>query len=207
MDDNYVSFGRSSRFSTVQTNDDHFRRQVYIGIIDRISQELDTRFDEVNMELLSYMTALNPSNYFASFDAHKVRRFYPNDFSSSDLLRLEMQLDNYIDDMRRQDSFQGINNLVNLSMKLVETNRHNIYDLVYLLLKLVLILPVATTSVKRAFSMMNFINNRLRNRMNDGLLNDCLIIFIERDILLNMEEEDIISSFMPIRQRRSEMKK
>jgi hypothetical protein len=92
-------------------------------------------------------------------------------------------------------------------MKLVETNRHNIYDLVYLLLKLVLILPVATTSVKRAFSMMNFINNRLRNRMNDGLLNDCLVTFIERDILLNMEEEDIISSFIPIRQRRPEMKK
>jgi hypothetical protein len=40
------------------------------------------------MELLSCMTALNPSNSFASFDAHKVRslgEFYPNDFSSSDL--------------------------------------------------------------------------------------------------------------------------
>jgi hypothetical protein len=51
---------------------------------------------------------LNPSNSFALFDAHKVRRlaeFYPNNFLSSDLLRLEMQLDNYIDDMRREDSF------------------------------------------------------------------------------------------------------
>jgi hypothetical protein len=104
MDGNYVPFGRSSRFCAVQINDDRFRRQVYIGIIDRIIQELDTRFDEVNMELLSCMTALNPSNYFASFDANKVRRlteFYPNDFLNSDLLRLEMQLDNYIDDMRR----------------------------------------------------------------------------------------------------------
>jgi hypothetical protein len=104
MDGNYVPFGRSSRFCAVQTNDYHFRRQVYIGIIDRIIQELDTRFDEVNMELLSCMTVLNSSNYFASFDANKVRRlteFYPNDFSNSDLLRLEMQLDNYIDDMRR----------------------------------------------------------------------------------------------------------
>jgi hypothetical protein len=39
-----------------------------------------------------------PSNSFASFDAHKVREFYLNDFSSSDLLILEIQLDNYIDD-------------------------------------------------------------------------------------------------------------
>jgi hypothetical protein len=81
------------------------------------------------MELLSCMTALNPSNSFALFDVHKVHRlaeFYPNDFSSSDLLRLEMQLDNYIDDMRREDIFQGINNLVDLSVKLVQTNRHNV---------------------------------------------------------------------------------
>jgi hypothetical protein len=122
MDGNYVSFGRSSQFCAVQTNDDYFRRQVYIGIIDRIIQELDTRFDDVNMELLSCMTILNPSNSFASFDANKVRRLtelYPNVFSNSDVLRLEMQLDNYIDDMRRDVIFQGINNLVDLSMKLV----------------------------------------------------------------------------------------
>jgi hypothetical protein len=59
-----VPFGRSSRFCAIQTNDDHFRRQVYIGIIDRIIQELDTRFDEVNMELLSCIIALNPLNSF-----------------------------------------------------------------------------------------------------------------------------------------------
>jgi hypothetical protein len=210
MDGNYVPFGRSSRFCAVQINDDRFRRQVYIGIIDRIIQELDTRFDEVNMELLSCMTVLNPSNSFASFDANKVRRlaeFYPNDFSNSDVLRVEMQLDNYIDDMRRDVIFQGINNLVDLSMKLVQTNRHYVYDLVYLLLKFVLILPVAMTSVERAFSSMNFVKNGLRNRMNDGRLDDCLVTFIERYVFLNMKEEDIINSFMVIRRRSPEQKK
>jgi hypothetical protein len=41
-----------------------------------------------------FMASLNPSNSFASFDSHKVCKLaelYPNDFSSSDLLRLEMQ--------------------------------------------------------------------------------------------------------------------
>jgi hypothetical protein len=73
MNDNYVPFGRSTRFILVQTNDDHFRREVYIDIIDRIIQELDTRFYEVNMELLSCMASLNPSNSIASFDAHNAR--------------------------------------------------------------------------------------------------------------------------------------
>jgi len=83
MEGNYVPFGRSRRFVQNQTNDDHFRREVYIGVIDKISQELDSRFDEVNMELLSCMSALNPSNSFASFYAQKVRRlaeFYPKTF-------------------------------------------------------------------------------------------------------------------------------
>jgi hypothetical protein len=98
-----------------------------------------------------------------------------------------MQLDNYIDDMRKVDSFQSINNLVDLSVKFVETNRHNVYNLVYLLLKLVLILPVTTTSVERAFSMMDFVKNRLRNMMNDGLLDGCLVTFIEWDVFLNVK--------------------
>jgi hypothetical protein len=49
-------------------------------VIDKINQELDNQFDEINMELLSCMAALNPSNSFASFRAQKVCRlaeFYP----------------------------------------------------------------------------------------------------------------------------------
>ena len=72
MDGNYKPYGRSSRFVHNQTNDEHFRREVYIGVIDQISLELESRFNEVNMELLSCMSALDPSNSFASFDAHKV---------------------------------------------------------------------------------------------------------------------------------------
>ena len=107
------------------------------------------------MELLSCMSALNPANSFAAFDAHKVRKlaeFYPEDFSSADLIHLELQLDNYIDDMRKDENFHGLGNLVDLLVKLVQTGRHIVHHLVYLLLKLVLILPVATTNVERAFS-------------------------------------------------------
>jgi hypothetical protein len=150
------------------------------------------------MKLLSCMTALNSSNSFASFDANKVHmfaEFYRNDFSASDLIRLKIQLHNYIDDMRRDDCFQDINSIVGLSVKLVQINMHNIYDLVYLLLKLVLILPVATTGVERAFSAMNFVKNNLRNRMSDSLLDDYLLTFIERNIFMNVKEDDIIDTF------------
>jgi hypothetical protein len=124
MDGAYVPYGKSARYARArnQTNDDHFRREVYIGVIDQISQELDNRFDEINMEMLSCMSSFSPSHSFASFDAQKVRRlaeFYPNDFSNNNLLQLELQLDNYIDDVQRDERFQGLENIVDLSVKLV----------------------------------------------------------------------------------------
>ena len=84
----------------------------------------------------------------------------------------------------------------------METNRHKVYDLVYLLLKMVLLLPVATASVERAFSSMDFVKTKRRNKMSDSLLDDCLVTFIERDILEDVEEDDVINTFMAIRKRR-----
>ncbi|XP_066396302.1 uncharacterized protein [Miscanthus floridulus] len=207
MDDAYVPYGKSARYARArnQTNDDHFRREVYIGVIDQISQELDNRFDEINMELLSCMAAFSPSNSFAFFDARKIHRlakFYPKDFSNNDLLKLELQLDNYIDDMRQDASFQGLDNIVDLSVKLVETKRHKVYDMVYLLLKLILLLPVATTSVERVFSALVIVKTKTRNMIGDTVLDDCLVIFIERDIFLQVDEDDIIETFMSLRKQR-----
>jgi hypothetical protein len=76
MEDNYIPYGRSTRFVQNQTNHDHFRREVYIGVIDRISQELESRFNEVNMELLSYMcNALNLGVEFFILLLTKFRRY------------------------------------------------------------------------------------------------------------------------------------
>ena len=80
----------------------------------------------------------------------------------------------------------------------METNIHKVYDLVYLLLKLVLLLSVATTSVERAFSTINLVETKSRNKMI-SLLDDCLVSFIERDIFYEVDEDDIIKTFIAIR--------
>ncbi|XP_066320687.1 uncharacterized protein [Miscanthus floridulus] len=152
-----------------------------------------------------YGKSARPSNSFASFDAQKVRRlaeFYPKDFSNNDLLKLELQLDNYIDDMRQDASFQGLDNIVDLSVKLIETKRHKVYDMVYLLFKLILLLPVATASVERAFSALVIVKTKSRNKIGDTVLDDCLVIFIERDIFFQVNEDDIMETFMSLRKRR-----
>ena len=86
-------------------------------------------------------------------------------------------------------------NLCELSVKLVETVKDDQYHVVYKLLKLVLILPVATASVERVFSTMNFVKNKQRNKMGDQYLNNCLVTFIEREFFSQVKDQDIINLF------------
>jgi hypothetical protein len=78
----------------------------------------------------------------------------------------------YICEMRTNKRFEKIKNLGDLSVTLVKTERSTMYPYVYKLLKLVLVLPVATASVEKVFSAMNYVKNKLINRMEDQLLND-----------------------------------
>lgn len=78
---------------------------------------------------------------------------------------------------------------------LVETNKHEQYHIVYKLLKLVLILPVATASVERVFSSMSYVKNKLRNKMDDEYLNNCLVTFVEREFFDQVKDEDVINLF------------
>ncbi|WVZ94354.1 hypothetical protein U9M48_040254 [Paspalum notatum var. saurae] len=111
-------------------------------------------------------------------------------------------MENYIDDVRGDDRFDGLNTLGELSIKLVQTQKHDLHDMVFLLLKLVLILLVATASVERVFSAMRLVKNHLRNHMGDQLLNDCLVTFTEREIFSNVSEDDIVDLFMAMKKRK-----
>jgi hypothetical protein len=51
---------------------------------------------------------------------------------------------------------------------MVQLERHIVFPLVYRLIELALILPMATATVGRAFSVMKFIKTELRNKMTDG---------------------------------------
>ena len=123
------------------------------------------------------------------------------DFSEEELIQLPYQLTLWIADMRRDERFKNLKNIVQLSILLVETNKNMTCNLVYKLLKLVLTLPVATASVERIFSSMTFVKNKLRNKMGNQLLNDCLVAFIEKEFFLQVKDDVVISRFQAMDDR------
>ncbi|GMP69217.1 hypothetical protein CsSME_00028558 [Camellia sinensis var. sinensis] len=103
--------------------------------------------------------------------------------------------------MLSSSEFSMLNGIADLAKKIIETRRDKVYPLVYLLLTLALILPVATATVERVFSAMNIVKNRLRNRMGDELMNDSLVVYIERDIFDGIDNNTIMERFQKMKTR------
>ncbi|XP_022856951.1 zinc finger MYM-type protein 1-like [Olea europaea var. sylvestris] len=156
MDDMFVCLairGCPQRNSPEITNLHHYRVDLFYSVIEFIL-ELNDCFSEVNTELLLCVACLCPQDSFSSFDKKSLIRLaelYPLDFSTEDGIVLSDQLETYILDMRSNKEFEGLNGLGDLAEKLVLTKKDKVYPLVYRLLTLALILPVATATVERVF--------------------------------------------------------
>ena len=69
--------------------------------------------------------------------------------------------------------------------------------MVYRLLKLVLVLPVATATVERCFSAMKIVKTYLRNRIGDSYMSNSLICYIKK-----VTNEAVVRRFMKMQGRR-----
>ncbi|XP_042425729.1 zinc finger MYM-type protein 1-like [Zingiber officinale] len=124
------------------------------NVIDIILQEMDSRFSETTTDLLIYMSCLDPRNSFSRFDVQKLVRlahFYEDDFSWNERMLVEQELETYIDDVISDERFEGISDLGALAKKMIETMKNRVFPLVYRMIELALLLPVATATVKECF--------------------------------------------------------
>ncbi|XP_075091492.1 uncharacterized protein LOC142171702 [Nicotiana tabacum] len=154
MDEKY-GLGKSKRKTSTVIYSHHLHIKVFCAAIDLQLLELNNRFGEVNIDLLLGMASLSPDDFFTNYDKNKIMKlatYYPNEFTDSNLEDLICDLDNYIDYVREMDNaFSNLKGLCDLSKTLVKINIHKTWRLVYLVVKLSLILHVATATSKEIF--------------------------------------------------------
>ncbi|KAM0048390.1 hypothetical protein Hdeb2414_s0008g00273941 [Helianthus debilis subsp. tardiflorus] len=129
------------------TNQHYYNFECFNIVVDMEIQEFGDRFNEINTELLQNMSAFIPYDSFFKFDASKLMRlceFYPYDFNNGEKIVLSHQLGLYIDSVRKDKRFANLKGIADLARVMVETRNHINFHLVYRLLKLILVLPVAT---------------------------------------------------------------
>ncbi|KAK4256472.1 hypothetical protein QN277_009328 [Acacia crassicarpa] len=206
MDDVYCPKERSRRRLESFTFFHYFKVELFNTVIDTQIQELNDRFDNVNTKLLECLSCLDPRDSFANFNKEKLiefARFYPLEFDKlADIPFLSSSLGNFIVDVRADSNFGNLQTISNLALKMVEKRKDIVYPLVYLLIKLALVLPVATVSVEQVFFAMTFVKDKLRNRISDDWFNSCVVTYVERDIFATIDDEEIMQYFQGMKNRR-----
>ncbi|CAD6210141.1 unnamed protein product [Miscanthus lutarioriparius] len=173
--------------------------ELVLEVLENISD------DERSTQLLRCVACLDPTNEFANFEIEKLvelAKIYYADFSDYECEKLRTELENFMDEVKHDEEFCSCIDLGGLAEKMVKTDRHTYFPLVYRLIELVLILPVATATVERAFSAMNIIKTDRRNKMNDDWMNNSMICYIERDLFASIEDDKILKRFQGLRNRK-----
>ena len=204
MDDSIPRWGRSRLDGNLITHEHHYRVDIFLAAIDAIITEMDHRFNEVSSELLVCFSCLDPRDSFSKFDVEKIARLteiYKEDFSDLDRSNIRDQLKTFILHMRRVEQFKDCHDFGSLAIQMVKSERDIAFPIVYRLIKLGLLLPVATATVERAFSAMNIIKTDLRNKMSDEWLNDLILCYIEKEIFRGLDESEVRKTFQASKNR------
>jgi hypothetical protein len=194
--------GRSRHEGFTVTNLHHYRAEIFYVVVDKICVEMNHRFGEATTELLVCFSYLDPKNSFSKFDINKLAglaKFYDADFSDGDRAVIRSQLETYILYVRMHPAFSSCTDVGSLAAKIIETEKHMVFPLVYKLIELALLLPVSTASVERAFSAMKIIKSKLRDRISDEWFNDLMVCYTERELFKARDTTTIMRWFQGIK--------
>lgn len=188
MDVSYVQ-GKKPRWlatTSMVSNMNNCKHDILFIVLDLQLHELNVRFGEENTKLLQCVSCLSPLSLLVAFD---VKKMIENSWTLSkwfiDVSEVVVrhQLQNYVRNVWCAPTIENLKGLSNLCAKLVETNKCNTFYMVYKILKLALVLLIATTRVEHVFSTMKFVKGQLCNKMSDQCLNDYLVTFIKEVFL------------------------
>jgi hypothetical protein len=198
MEDEYID-PKKKRHRSGITNKHYYQVDCFNDVIDWLLQELDNRFNETTSQLLICSASFSPRDSFHDFNLENLMsltKLYPHDFDSGELRDLSHHLGVYISDVKDDDRFSNLQTIVELSQRMVEARKHERYPLVYRLMKLVLVLPVAIATVERIFSGMKIVKTNLRNRIGDEFMNNCLICYVEKEEMMKVMNDVVVRRFM-----------
>ncbi|KAL4599349.1 hypothetical protein ACB092_11G120400 [Castanea dentata] len=151
----------------------HLKIDIFTVAIDFQLQELNSRFCELTADLLTLSSTLNPKDAFRSF---KV----------GDICNLD---ENYYP----QDFTEQKICLLKHQLQHYELDGTKLLDFQNM---------GTISELCRAFSTMKLLKTRLRNRMEDELLADNMIVYIEKEIAWNFTMEIIMDEFYSMKNLR-----
>ncbi|XP_021754099.1 uncharacterized protein LOC110719428 [Chenopodium quinoa] len=184
----YSEIIRSRRSKDTITVEHHYQVDAFNAVVDQQLQELTSRFSERTTKLLT------------------LKKYYPEDFLEYEKSHLKYQLQQFYCDVPNHPNLKDLSTITDLCRSVVNTRKSVAYPLVDRLIRLILTLPVSTTTTERAFSAIKIVKTSLRNKMEDDFLSNYLLVYIEKEIAGKFEIKSIIDDFYSMKPRRTRVK-
>ncbi|XP_045822720.1 zinc finger MYM-type protein 1-like isoform X2 [Trifolium pratense] len=187
------------------TIEHYYRTEVFLFVIDKQIQELNSRFRDQALELLTLSSALVPKDTYKAFNIDHictlVEKYYPKDFNEQEKINLKCQLQHFIIDARQDSNLKNLSTIQELCTCLAETKKSEVYCLIDRLLRLIMTLPVSAATTERSSSAMKTFKTMLKNMMEDEFLADGMLVYIERDIAQGFPCGSIAADFESLKER------
>jgi hypothetical protein len=184
----------------------HYHFAIFNAAIDFQLQELNCRFGEKAVKLLTLSLALDPKDGYKSFKIDDIcslaEVYYPLDFSEQEKINWGFQLKYFELDVHNDLKLQNLSSVAELCQGSAETGKSKTYYFIDRLIHLVLTLPVSTATIERAFSAMKIVKTTLRNKMEDEFLVNSLVVYIETEIAESFNLDSILDDFVSLKGRK-----
>ncbi|XP_059431488.1 uncharacterized protein LOC132164990 [Corylus avellana] len=165
-----------------------FQSVAFRGQVKSMSSTNHENFLEIQYEELRVTQAAENAYMIAIDDIESGRRLNQISHRSS-MSSIAIQISRHFKCMHLVSSIK-------------RTGKSTIYQLVFRVVVLLLTLPVSTTTTEPAFSAMNIIKTRLRNKIEDEFLTDSLMLYIEKEIAATLSIDPIIDDFQDMKTQR-----
>ncbi|XP_016169718.1 zinc finger MYM-type protein 1-like [Arachis ipaensis] len=132
--------GRTRKIVDQISVEHHYRVNLFLARIDTQLQEINGRFNDNMVELLTLSSTLDPKENYKLFSVNKVcelvERFYPGDFSDQEKFHIRMQAQHYELDVPNHVELTNLCTISELCQGLTKTGKSLTYPLIDRLIRL-----------------------------------------------------------------------
>ncbi|GBM85350.1 repressor of the inhibitor of the protein kinase [Araneus ventricosus] len=173
------------------TEEEYYRRAVYVPYFDDFCNSLNERF-ESHKETVASLQHILPE-FCTKTDFYSLEaafNFYEEYFSHKEVVQSEFM------SWKEKWSQEKSENLPETAISSLEKCDKTFFPNIYILLKLLAVVPVSVATVESSFSSLRRLKTYLRNTTSESRLNGLALLSIHRDI--KIRDEEVLDKFASV---------
>ncbi|GBL82357.1 repressor of the inhibitor of the protein kinase [Araneus ventricosus] len=180
---------RTARNNVPDSTEEYYRRAVYVPYLDNFCNSLKERF-ESHKETVASLQHILPE-FCTKTDFYSLEaafNFYEEYLSHKEVVQSEFM------SWKEKWSQEKSENFPKTAISSLEKCDKTFFPNIYILLKLLAVVPVSVATVERSFSSLRRLKTYLRNTTSESRLNGLALLSIHRNIKIRDEVLDKFAS-------------